>query len=77
MVDLLAEDPGQPPTLTELEEARADAAMARQRSVKWLMASQETPDFEVLLAELVCRPAWHRQAACWGADPQSVLPRAR
>ena len=27
------------------------------------MASEDAPDVEILLAELVSRPAWHRQAA--------------
>lgn len=77
MVDLPADRPSradQPPTLTELEAAQGDAAMAQRRTVEWLMASEEMPDVEVLLAELVSRPAWHRQAACRGADPALLFP---
>jgi len=59
--------PQQGPTLTDLEVARADAAMTHRLTVEWLMSTEEAPDFEVLLAELVNRPAWHRQAACRGA----------
>ena len=40
------------------------------------MSSEEAPDFEVVLAELVSRPAWHRQAACKGSGPGGVLPGA-
>ena len=76
MVDLLTEDstPYQAPTLTELEAARADAAMAERRSVEWLMATQDSPDVEILLAQLVNRPDWHRQAACKGAGPDLFFP---
>jgi hypothetical protein len=76
MVDLLAEEPTphQPPTLTELEEARAGAQLARQIDLSLLMASDDPPDVGVLLAELVNRPAWHRQAACRGAGPDLFFP---
>jgi WhiB family transcriptional regulator, redox-sensing transcriptional regulator len=77
MVDLLAEDsaPLQPPTLTELEEARAEAATARRVSVEWLMATDTAPDLEALLAELVSRPRWHQDAACRGVGPDLFFPR--
>jgi hypothetical protein len=39
--------PHQTPTLTELEAARADAAVDQWRTVEWLMSSEEAPDFEV------------------------------
>ena len=70
----LGPTPTQAPTLTPLEAARADAAMTERRNVEWMMASDETPDFEILLAELVNRPAWHRQAACRGVDPDLFFP---
>lgn len=66
--------PQQAPTLTDLEEARADAETARRLTVEWLMSSEEAPDFEVVLAELVSRPAWHRQAACKGVGPEVFFP---
>ena len=56
------------PKLTELEAARADAAIIQRHTVEWLMSSEEAPDFAMVLAEIVNRPAWHRQAACRGAD---------
>jgi hypothetical protein len=31
-------------------------------------------DFEVVLAELVSRPAWHPQAACRGVGPDQSFP---
>jgi WhiB family redox-sensing transcriptional regulator len=76
MVDLLAEDPTphQAPMLTELEETRAGALVARQTDLEWLMAPDDPPDVGVLLAELVNRPAWHRQANCRGADPDLFFP---
>ena len=64
MVDPLADSMAQAPTLTELEEARAEAAACSRVTVEWMMASGDAPDIETLLAELVNRPAWHRQAAC-------------
>jgi hypothetical protein len=66
--------PHQSPTLTELEEARAGAQLARQIDLEWLMASDDPPNVGVLLAELVNRPAWHRQANCRGADPDRYFP---
>jgi hypothetical protein len=66
--------PHQAPTLTDLEVARADAAMTQRLTVEWLMSTEEAPDFEVVLAELVNRPAWHRQAACRGVDPELFFP---
>ncbi len=76
MVDLLHEDPTpcQPPTLTELAEARAGVVLAPQIDLDWLMASEEMPDLEILLAEIVNRPAWHGSAACRGADLDLFLP---
>jgi hypothetical protein len=76
MVDLLAEDLTlrQAPTLTELEEARAGAQLARQIDLEWLMASDDPPDVGVLLAQLVNRPAWHALANCRGADPDLFFP---
>ncbi len=76
MVDLLDEDltPCQAPTLTELEEARAYAAMARHVAVEGLMASDDPADVGILLAELVNRPAWHALANCRGADPDLFFP---
>jgi len=66
--------PCQAPTLTELEEARAGVEPARQQALEGLMASDDVPDVEVLLAELVNRPAWHRSAVCGGADPDLLFP---
>jgi len=37
------------------------------------MASDDPADVEVL-AQLVNRPAWHRQANCRGADPDLFFP---
>jgi WhiB family redox-sensing transcriptional regulator len=44
--------------------------------VEWLMTPEapEPPDVEVLLAELVNRPAWHALANCQGADPDLFFP---
>jgi hypothetical protein len=64
----------QPPTLTEPEEARAGAALARQIDLEWLMASDDAPAVGVLLAELVNRPAWHALANCRGAGPDHFFP---
>jgi hypothetical protein len=64
MVDLLAEDPLQVPTLTEVEETRAVVEVARHHAIESLMAREGTPDVGELLAQLVNRPAWHRQANC-------------
>jgi hypothetical protein len=47
-------------TLTELEEARAGVALSRQLALDSLMVSEDVPDIEVLLSQLVSRPAWHR-----------------
>jgi hypothetical protein len=41
--------------------------------VRWLM-TPETPSVEELLAELVNRPAWHREAACRGIGPAAFFP---
>ena len=38
------------------------------------MASDDPPDVGILLARLVNRPAWHRQAACRGAGPDLFFP---
>ncbi len=38
------------------------------------MASEDAPDIEVLLAQLVSRSAWHRQANCRGANPDPFFP---
>ena len=72
MVDLLAEDSTQQqaPTLTELEEARACVGWARHVA----LASEDMPDVEVLLAQLVSRPEWHQRAACRGVDPDLFFP---
>jgi hypothetical protein len=76
MLDQLDEDtaPDQSPTLTELEEARAGVALARQINLEWLMASDDPPDVEVLLAQIVSRPAWHALAKCRWADPALFFP---
>jgi WhiB family transcriptional regulator, redox-sensing transcriptional regulator len=76
MVDPLHEDPMpcQPPTLTELAEARAGAVLARQIDREWLMASDDPPDVGGLLAQLVNRPAWHALANCRGAGPDLFFP---
>jgi len=76
MVDLLAEDPTlrQSPTLTGLEEARVGVERRRQIDLEWLMAFDDPPDVEVLLAELVNRPAWHALANCRGAGPDPFFP---
>jgi WhiB family redox-sensing transcriptional regulator len=73
MVDLLAEGPLQVPTLTEVEEALA-VVEARHHAIESLMAREGTPDVGELLAQLVNRPAWHRQANCRGADPDLFFP---
>jgi hypothetical protein len=52
------------PTLTELEEARAYVRIAEQHAVESLMAAKDPAGVDVILAELVNRPAWHRRAAC-------------
>jgi WhiB family redox-sensing transcriptional regulator len=44
--------------------------MARQAALESLMAS----DVEVLLAQLVSRPEWHRRAACRGVGPDLFFP---
>lgn len=41
--------------------------------MRWLMIP-ETPDVEEILAQLVNRPAWHRQAACRGMGPDPFFP---
>lgn len=76
MVDLLAEDstPVQPPALTPLEAARAEAAMD-QRLVTQCLMTEEVPDFETVLGELVIRPAWHALAACKGVGPNVFHPQ--
>jgi WhiB family redox-sensing transcriptional regulator len=65
--------PQQAPTLTEVESARADVATARQIDLEWLMASGGSSDAVGLLAEIVNRPAWHRQAACRGMGPDAFF----
>ena len=57
--------PQQGPTLTDLEVARADAAMTQRLTVEWLMSTEEAPDFEVVLAELarVLAAMFRRQRA--------------
>ena len=42
----------------------------------WLMAPEagDALDVAVILAELVHRPEWHREAACRGADPALFFP---
>ena len=74
MVDVLAEEPThyQPPTLTELEEARAGVELARWADVEWLVAP-EAPAVRVL-ADLLSRAAWHRQAACAGQGTTELIP---
>ena len=76
LVDLLGEipTPDPPPMLTGLEEARAGVELAHQIDLDWRMASEDAPDVEVLLAELLDRPEWHRQAACRGAGPDLFFP---
>jgi WhiB family redox-sensing transcriptional regulator len=73
MVDELDEG-GQAPRLTELEEARAGVQLSRRLAVESLMATQDMPDVELLLDELVNRPPWHRQAACRGVGPDLFFP---
>ena len=78
MVDLLDEDQtthSQPPTLTELEETLAYVRIARHHAIDWLMASEEPAGVEVLLEQLVNRPAWHQRAACRGAGPDLFFPQ--
>jgi len=41
-----AEEPYQPPTLIELEDARAGVALGRQIALKSLIASEDAPDVE-------------------------------
>jgi WhiB family redox-sensing transcriptional regulator len=78
MVDLLAEDPRpyQSPTLSEPEEARVSVQLARHVVLEAMMAAEDVPDVEVLLAELVNRPAWHQAAACRGTDPEQFFPES-
>ena len=42
-----------------------------------VMASEDAADVEILLAELVSRPAWHRQAAWRRSGPGHPLPGVR
>jgi WhiB family redox-sensing transcriptional regulator len=42
--------------------------------VQWLMAPEAPGDLEVFLAQLVDRPAWHRQAACRGMGVDVFFP---
>jgi hypothetical protein len=75
MADVLAEEPttpNQPPTLTELEEARAYVRIAERHAIESLMAS-EVPELQSVLG-LFERPAWHAQAACRGADQALFFP---
>jgi WhiB family redox-sensing transcriptional regulator len=76
MVDLLDDGPTprQSPTLTDLQVAQARAAWIRQVEILFLMASEDAPDVEVLLAQLINRPGWHQQAACRGVDPDLFFP---
>jgi WhiB family transcriptional regulator, redox-sensing transcriptional regulator len=39
----------------------------------FLMASEDAPDVAELLAELVSRPAWHRDAACRGMGTETFF----
>jgi WhiB family transcriptional regulator, redox-sensing transcriptional regulator len=69
MFDGLLEDdetPHQAPTLTLAEERHIDSETGRRGVLEWLMAGDGAPDIEMLLDELVRRPAWHQQAACRG-----------
>ena len=75
MLEQLDESPSphRSPTLSELEAAPAYAAMAQRRTVEWLMSS-EVPDLDILLAELVNRPAWHRRAEGKGLGTVAFFP---
>jgi len=41
--------------------------------VRWLM-TRDAPDVNDVLAELINRPAWHRQAACRGMGTDAFFP---
>jgi hypothetical protein len=76
MFDRLLEDdpaPLQPPTLTQAEERRVDAAAGRRAVLESLMAGDGAPDVEALLDELVRRPVWHPHAACRGAGADAFI----
>ena len=45
----------------------------RAVDVQWLM-TPESPSVDDLLAELVNRPAWHRQANCRGMGTKEFFP---
>lgn len=64
MGETIDEELCQPPTLTELEEARANVQESRRVALEALMASEDMPDVEAPPAELVNRPEWHRRARC-------------
>ena len=51
-----------------------EAALAERRTVEWLMSTERAPDAQVLLAEILNRPARHQAAACRGADPNLFFP---
>ncbi len=56
--------------------AQAAAEWLEWLDVGWLMwAPEETPDIELLLAELASRPAWHQQANCRGVGPDLFFPK--
>ena len=74
MGETFDDEPLQPPTLTELDEARASVQQSRRLAVESLMASEYMPDVDLLLDELVNRPAWHRQAACRGVGTAMFFP---
>ena len=69
----LGPTPRQEPKLSDLEAMLVRARDTRQARIEWLMAEPDAPEMQSLL-DLFERPAWHRQAACRGADPDLFFP---
>ncbi len=64
--------PRQEPKVSDLEATLVRARDTRRARIEWLMVP-EAPEIRSLL-DLFERPAWHRQAACRGADPGLFFP---
>jgi WhiB family transcriptional regulator, redox-sensing transcriptional regulator len=71
--ELLAiDDVTQAPTLSPLEQVRAEARLTERARVESLMVP-DAPELQTLL-DLFRRPAWHAQAACKGMGPDAFFP---